>query len=336
MLVIRQVQASDVDDLLMLAKKAGKGMTSLPPSAEAISKKIQLSQESFSRSEASVDDFYFMALEDTAHKRVVGTASVYARTGSRQAFYAYRVMPVTHYSHSLAKQVRSELLHLTNDYTDCSEVGSLFIDPAYRGNGRWLAASRYLLMAQFPERFADYVIAELRGIIDEHGRSPFWEAIGRNFFEMEYEEADTLCGTGSNQFITELMPKHPIYTCLLPDAARQAIGTANSASQRAMEFLQAEGYQYENVIDVFDGGPIMRAQISHIRSVRNSRTGEAKVSPEQPLDKVMLIATTSLKNFRVVASAAANDRSEARINLSQASLDALHAGEGETLRVIEK
>ncbi len=334
MLVIRPVEASDLDDLLALANKAGKGMTSLPTSEAAMDKKIHNSQESFARAASSLDDFFFLALEDSERGRVIGTASVYARTGSRQAFYAYRVMPVTHYSHSLHKQIRSELLHLTNDYTDYSEVGSLFVDPNYRGNGRWLAASRYLLMGQFPDRFAQYVIAELRGIVDDHGHSPFWDAIGRHFFEMEYDEADALCGTGSNQFITELMPKHPIYTCLLPATAREAIGTPNQVSRRAMAFLQHEGYEYENVIDIFDGGPIMRAKIQHLKSVRNIQQGSATIADGRLPGEPTLVANTTLSRFRVVNTQIARC-GEGTIKLAAAAVDALQIKEGEPIRVVQ-
>lgn len=322
MLLIRQVEDRDLSDVLQLAKKAGKGMTSLPPSEKALTEKIKNSKASFSRKYSSVDDFFLLVMEDTEKSRIVGTAGVYARTGSRQAFYAYRAIPVTHYSHSLDKQVRSELLHLTNDYTDHSEVGTLFLDPDYRGNGSWLAASRYLLMGQFQERFAKFVIAELRGTIDENGHSPFWDAIGKNFFQMSYERADELCGTGSNQFITELMPKHPIYTCLLPESARAAVGTPNKDSKRAMSFLLQEGYDYENVVDIFDGGPIMRAKIENIKSVKNISHGKASDSKIAFDGERALVSNTVLSDFRVVYSP--HRQRENDLVLPEESLNALH------------
>jgi len=333
MLVIRQVEMRDLENLLALAEKAGKGMTSLPSCKESFTKKVQLSADSFARPASSKDDFFFTVLEDTRSGHVIGTASIYARTGSRQAFYAYRVMPMTHYSHSLDKQVRSELLHLTNDYTDCSEVASLFVDPDYRGNGRWLATSRYLLMGQFQDRFAKHVIAELRGIVNEDGHSPFWDAIGQHFFEMEYEEADSLCGTGSNQFITELMPKHPIYTNLLPEAARKVIGKPNKDSKRAMEFLQNEGYEYENVIDIFDGGPIVRAKIEDLRSVRNIGQGLARSTQEPILSKPTLLSTSQLQRFRAINTPITARDGE--VHMSAHALETLEVSEGELVRFIQ-
>ena len=67
-------------------------------------------------------------------------------------------------------------------------------------------------MAAFRDRFNEKVVAEMRGVIDDKGYSPFWESPGERFFSMEFSRADYLCGTGQKAFIAELMPKHPIYT----------------------------------------------------------------------------------------------------------------------------
>lgn len=300
MLIIRAAEERDVTHLVALAQKAGKGMTSLPTCPESLHLKVSQSIDSFKRQHADEKDYFLLVMEDTEKRAVVGTAGIYARIGSRQAFYTYRLMPVTHYSHTLNKQVRSQLLHLTNDYTGCSEVGTLFLDPQYRGNGRWLSKSRYLLMSQFGERFSNNVIAQLRGHIDEQGKSPFWEALGKHFFEMDYEEADRLCGIGSNQFITELMPKHPIYSRLLPKAARDSIGAPHHDSKRAMRMLLDEGYEYENVVDIFDGGPVFRAKLNQLNSVRLSRTAIAKEGESHTSNKKMLVANRNLHKFRVI------------------------------------
>ncbi len=333
MFVVRPVTAGDVDDLMLLAVKAGKGMTSLPPDAEALANKIALSEESFARASYHPDDYFLLVLEDCEKGRVIGTAGVYSQTGARQAFYAYRVMSVTHYSHSLGKETRSEMLHLTNDYTDCSEVGTLFLDPEYRGNGHWLSRARYLLMGQFPQRFRSHVIAELRGWVNEAGVSPFWDAIGRHFFGMEFDQADQLCGVGSNQFITELMPKHPIYTCLLPNEAQSVIGRPNDSGRRAMELLEEEGFQYEKVVDIFDGGPLMKAEIDHLKSVRRIRQGIAAPTAVPLQREPTLVATNRLDTFRVVFDRVALD-DDGSLKISTQALERLGATAGDLLRYI--
>ncbi|WP_298636901.1 arginine N-succinyltransferase [uncultured Umboniibacter sp.] len=332
MLVIRPVELGDVEDLHALALKAGKGLTSLPPDHETLAAKVQRSTESFARSKNHVDDYFLLVMVDTAASRVVGTAAVYGTTGTRQAFYAYRLMSVTHHSHSLDKQIRAEMLHLSNDYTDCAEVGTLFLDPAYRGNGHWLSRSRYLLMGQHPHRFQPYVIAEMRGWLNEEGVSPFWEAIGRQFFDMSFEEADRLCGIGSNQFITELMPKHPIYTCMLPDSAQQVLGKPHVDTVRAVELLEAEGFEYDKMIDIFDGGPILRAKVANLFSVKATAHKAATIDDELGTSPkpIYMLANSSLKSFRVVCepavmagqTAAITSATAAQLNI--ASGDEIH------------
>jgi len=335
MLVIRPVTLSDLDDLLELAKKAGKGMTSLPTCPEALGKSIQLSIESFARNQPHADDYFLLAMCDLEKNKVVGTAGVYSQTGARQAFYAYRLMSLTHYSHSLDKQTRSETLHLTNDYTDCSEVGTLFLDPDYRGNGHWLSKARYLLMGQFQNRFQSHVIAELRGWVDDNEQSPFWNAIGQQFFDMDFDTADKLCGTGSNQFITELMPKHPIYTCMLPKQAREVIGKPNAAGLRAMELLEEEGFVYDKVVDIFDGGPLLKAKVSNLRSVRRIEQGMAKQSSEKIITEPTLVATSSLKDFRVIYTQVARS-GDGSLKLKGKDLDALAISDGALLRFLQR
>ncbi|MBN0662068.1 arginine N-succinyltransferase, partial [Pseudomonas aeruginosa] len=99
---------------------------------------------------------------------------------------------------------------------------TLFLDPQWRkeGNGYLLSKSRFLFMAAFRERFNEKVVAEMRGVIDEQGYSPFWESLGKRFFAMEFSRADYLCGTGQKAFIAALMPKHPLYIDFLSPEAQ--------------------------------------------------------------------------------------------------------------------
>lgn len=66
-----------------------------------------------------------------------------------------------------------------------SELCTLFLDPEWRkeGNGYLLSKSRFMFMAAFRDKFNDKVVAEMRGVIDEHGYSPFWQSLGKRFFD---------------------------------------------------------------------------------------------------------------------------------------------------------
>ena len=214
-------------------------------------------------------------------------------------------------------------------------MGTLFLDPDYRGNGHWLSKARYLLMGQFQNRFQSHVIAELRGWVDDNEQSPFWNAIGQQFFDMDFDTADKLCGTGSNQFITELMPKHPIYTCMLPKQAREVIGKPNAAGLRAMELLEEEGFVYDKVVDIFDGGPLLKAKVSNLRSVRRIEQGMAKQSSEKIITEPTLVATSSLKDFRVIYTQVARS-GDGSLKLKGKDLDALAISDGALLRFLQR
>jgi arginine N-succinyltransferase len=58
------------------------------------------------------------------------------------------------------------------------------------GWGSLLARSRYLFMKLHRARFGDRTLAELRGVMDEAGNAPFWDALAGRFFGMTFPEAD--------------------------------------------------------------------------------------------------------------------------------------------------
>lgn len=232
-----------------------------------------------------------------------------------------------------------ELLTLSNDYTGATEVGSLAVAPALRGSGagRLLARARYMLIAAFPQLFSDIVFAELRGWQDADGHSPFWDAIGAHFFGISFAEADRLSAMEGVKFIAELMPKHPIYTALLPEAARAAIGRPHRDSLKAMNMLLDEDFHHEGLVDVFDGGPQIHAARDKIRTVMQNRAvriGEAAGGAPLPL----LLSNADLARFRVVETVAAAHDGAAAIDdsicraLGLTGGDMVHAAPGRKVR----
>jgi arginine N-succinyltransferase len=152
-------------------------------------------------------------------------------------------------------------------------VGGLFLHPA---SGRaasaccWRAAA-ICSSSSTAQRFADRVLAELRGVIDEAGGSPFWDAIAGRFFGMNFQEADAFNGAHGTQFIADLMPKTPIYTAMLPESARAVMGVPHPSGRAAMRMLEQEGFTGDFYVDIFDGGPTMAAATDSIRTVREAR-----------------------------------------------------------------
>jgi arginine N-succinyltransferase len=246
-----------------------------------------------------------LVAEDTATGEIVGTASVIACLGEEEPFYSYKLNKVTHVCRPLGKKITVEQLHLSAHFEGFAEVATLYLLPEYRrdGIGKLLARSRYLLMAQFRDRFPSEVMADLRGYFDDEGRSPFWEAVGRHFFEMDFVEADEYGAIHGNQFIADLMPTQPVYVNLLPQEAQDVIGRVNPMGEPALELLKREGFEWRGHIDVFDASPSVDVPIDELKTIKNSL--RAQVVGEMPADDSAssgLVASGNLAEFRVCAT----------------------------------
>ena len=252
---MRPVRKDDFDQILALAKQSGGGMTNLPPEPDALRPRIDFAASSFEKNATEPGgEVYMMVLE--VDGKVMGTSAVFSSVGLEHGFVNYRINKTVHASKQIKKRIERRLLVPTHDFTGCGEVGSLFLSPDARGQsfGKFLAKTRYLFIAQHRELIADPVCAELRGWRGPNGEQPFWEALGKPFFDMEFEAADVANSAMGNQFISDLMPRHPIYVALLPKEARDILGKPHDNAAPAFNMLLKEGFSYRGYIDVFDGG----------------------------------------------------------------------------------
>ena len=305
--VVRPVRAGDGDGLYRLATALGHGMTTFPADRDALEKKIAASVESFEERRPRLEAQYLLVLEDLASGELLGTAAVYSNVGAPFGFFSYKRIRLVQRSRALDMGCDVELLTLANDYTGTTEVGSLAVRAELKGTGagRLLARSRYLLIATRRDLFAPIVMAEMRGWQDERGRSPFWEAVGAHFFAMDFPAADRLSALRGSDFISELLPKHPIYIDLLPEPARAAIGKPHDSSAPAMALLRREGFRFEGYVDVFDAGPQMHVERDSIATVRHGQTAALArpASPGVPMTDY-LVCVDSLAHFRVAQARA--------------------------------
>ncbi|WP_281300308.1 MULTISPECIES: arginine N-succinyltransferase [unclassified Iodidimonas] len=309
MLLLRPARPLDCDDLYELALSTGGGLTTLPPDREILASKIEQSVKSFACvSGLDGDDYYLFVLEDVDRGKVVGTSGIFASVGHSKPFYSYRILHLTQLSHNPDMKVDTKLLQLVNDYAGTTELGTLFLHPDYRKGvtGALLSKARYLMIGAFPERFSQKIMAEIRGWTDENGRSPFWEAIGRHFFGMDFHDADRINGMGNSQFIADLMPKFPIYTNLLPQEAQDVIGKPHDDARGAVRLLTEEGFRAAGAVDIFDGGPCYEVPARDIRTLRKARrvhlagiSGHEDVGPQNP--PMMLVASLQWPDVRMLA-----------------------------------
>src|SRR5438477_2280373 len=340
MFYVRPIARDDLQALLTLSERTGAGLTTLPANAERLDARIRRALASFAGAAEKFDECFVFVLVDGANDHVVGISAIEAAVGLTEPWYNYHVGTQVHASRELDLYTASPTLFLTNDHTGHSELCSLFLDARYRHgrNGPLLSKARLLFIAEFAQRFAPKIIAELRGKLDANGKSPFWEGLGRHFFAMEYSRADYLTGIGQKAFIAELMPRHPVYTALLPDDARAAIGEVHADTLPARAMLEAEGFRYEGYVDIFDAGPTLECFRDNIRAVQQSRTLPVKLGEEDPVpdsltnDVLWLVANRSFERFRAVLAPA--PARVAQFPLLPHAAVALGVGDGDIVRAV--
>jgi len=206
--VIRPVRLEDLEVLVDLARQTGPGLTSLPADKGLLRERVENSLTSFAKTitHPNAEDYLFV-LEDTATHTIVGCSAIIAAIGYDQPFYSFHVSTLMQMCESLDVTRQHQVLHLVNDYTGDTEIGSLFLLPAYRahGNGLLLSRCRFFYMANEPQRFAETVVAEMRGVLDEQGYSAFWQGLGKHFFAIDFTEADYLTDYIVSDFTHEFL-----------------------------------------------------------------------------------------------------------------------------------
>ena len=336
MMIIRPIASADLPALMDLIKTTGVGLTTLPSNEAALLLRIEASNASFAGTAEKADELFLFVLEDTAARRVVGTGGLATAVGLRQAWYSYRVGLAVHASQELNVFTQTQTLFLSNDHTGHSELCSLFLAPEYRRdrNGNLLSKSRLLFLAQHRERFSEKIIAELRGVSDDSGTSPFWESLGRRFFSMEFSQADYLTGIGKKSFVAELMPKHPLYTSFLTPEAQASIGQTHPLTLPARRMLESEGFRYEGYVDIFDAGPTVECDVDDVSAVSHSRVYRAVIDDAAPASSAVnyLVANTGFGDYRATLVKAVPDAENFAIDAATAV--ALNVQTGNAIRAV--
>ncbi len=330
---VRPANNDDFQAIYEMAKLTGGGFTNLPPDRGSLVDKLIRSEKGFqSEVEEPSDELYLMVLENTDTGQVRGTCQIFGMVGSEWPFYSYRLGTLTQTSKALGKTFRNQTLTLCTDFEGSSEVGGLFLHPGERagGLGMLLARSRYMFIRQHRARFGDRLLAELRGVIDESGGSPFWDAIAGRFFGMDFREADEFNAMHGTQFIADLMPRTPIYTAMLPESARNVMGVPHPSGRAAMKRLEHEGFRFDCYVDIFDGGPTMHTQTDQVRTIRDSRelivSAIASDGPGEP----SLVAAGRLTSF-VACYAQLSHLPDGTAQIDAQAARMLNVGAGDTI-----
>lgn len=304
MLIIRPVDFPDLPQLEQLAIQSRGSITTLPANREYLGQLIGQTQSSL-RQKVGLpgSESYHFVLEDSDSGRLLGISGIEASIGLDSPFYSYRIDEVVHASRELQIHNRIPALHLCQDYNGTSRLCTRYLAPeaATAANIHLLSRARMLFIAGHPKRFARRTVVELQGMVDDEGKSPFWESLGRHFFGMDLSQADYLTGINRKTFIAELMPHYPVYVPLLNEAARNAIGQPRPDIEPVMDLLEDEGFVYRGYVDIFDAGPTLEVRTDDIRSVWQSQRKTISVSHEAPdEDQWLILSNGETSDFRAL------------------------------------
>lgn len=300
MFIIRPIAQKDLDGLLELLRDSGHGLTTLPKDRTILKRRIVHSERSFTdrEPERPRGEDYLFVMEELFTGRLVGVCAIISKIGGFEPYYFYKVETHHHESKSIHVKSKIQSLHFHFIHNGPAEICSLYLHPEFRNsqNGRFLSLSRFLFMAENRSHFENEVMAEMRGInIDGH--SPFWDAVGAHFFKINFPEADYL-SVKSKKFIEELMPKYPIIANILPQEAQDVIGKVHPNTEPAQRILQQEGFHFSGLVGLFEGGPVLSANVDEIRTVRDSVVGEIREVSEKAFRSQTYIISRTGAQFR--------------------------------------
>lgn len=328
-MLLRSARSDDLAALLALAERAGAGLASLPASEDSLARRLQVVEQSFRGLVDRAEADYMFVLEG-AGGELIGCSAMLAAAGLREPWYSFRMGLTVTACRELDIYRQHPTLFLVNDLTGSTALCSFYLEHAWRRSllGRQLSKARLLFLAEHPADFAERVIVEMRGVSDAEGNSPFWDSLGQHFFRMDFARADHLTGIGQKSFIAEMMPRFPLYSCFLSEAAREAIGRVHPESEAALAMHHEEGMQYQGYIDIFDGGATLEAPAGQIRAVRDSRQLLLATGTPGETAQDYLIYNRNRLDCRMIAARAreaagtlvVSEQDAARLGLRSASL----------------
>lgn len=334
-LVLRSAQDSDLKAIHSLAQESGFGLTTLPKDRTLLAERLEQATESWKHIRHTPGhEYYLFVLEDISTGDVVGTSAIEAATGVESPFYSYKLSKRIKSIRTLPTKNQDELLNLVNDHQGHSELCTLYLKPDYRREraGAFLSRGRFLFMAQYPERFSPTVIAEMCGVTNKEGHSPFWDAVGYHFFNLSFVEADHLTLSTDKQFIADCMPEYPIYVRLLPLEAQAAIAKPHPSTVPAMNLLLHEGFYYNRYVDIFDAGPVLETSREEIRTLKQSQQ-YTLASIKKTLSGPRFLLSNTQLSFRATINQAKLDSAQNTCQITENTARLLGLETGDPIRI---
>jgi arginine N-succinyltransferase len=299
--LIRNAQPEDLEGLYDLANQFH--LLNMPADKTILSQKIDRSVESFA-GELEIDkaEYLFLIQDPQIKDRILGCSQIIAKHGNPgMPHYSFQITKVNKFSEDLGIGFIHKVLRFKEDLDGPTEIGGLLVDKSMRRRpeklGKQISLIRFLYMGMHRERFKNRVLCELTPPLLEDGRSEFWEAVGRRFTGLPYDEADELSQT-HKEFIRQLFPEQDIYLALLDSRARLSLGKVGTETIPAQKILERVGFKNLEEIDPFDGGPHFGVDTKDITVVKATNKKTVSKSDKAQFNQRALLGVDLGQNFR--------------------------------------
>ncbi len=330
MRIIRPITKKEEEIFIEFAFHIDQGMSSMPKNRERLLHILHQAEHSFQKEIITPgDEHYIFVLEDLQTGNIEGTCGIVAKTGLHDPLYFY------HKEHMQRMDHEIPYLRMVHYFSQPSEIGSLFLIPEARhtGSGRLLSLSRFLFIAANPERFDPVVFAVMRGFFTENRISTFWNGIGRHFSHMEFNEIMKLQNE-SELDIPRFFPSFPVYLELLPKEVQESVSKVHTDSLPALNMLIQEGFQLTNEVDMIDGGPKIEAEVSQIRTIKDSIVAVVEEIVANVVDQRRYLICNNQLQFRACCSGIMCKKSKFSVAISEEAAFALQVKKGDMVRYV--
>lgn len=211
----------------------------------------------------------WLLLED-AQQGLLACLRVRAGIGLQEPRAWFHLGCVVHAAKPLQLFQRRTTLQLGNDHTGASELADIawhregMDEPTQAELLRVLIDAALRRLKSERALHGDRLIVELPGLRDEQGQAPFWLGLGKHFYGGDVAALAASHGPRWRSWVASLLPRQPVYACLLPAAAQAAIGQVNADARVLAGVLDGLGFSSDGHIGIADGGPVFVAAVDRL------------------------------------------------------------------------
>lgn len=223
------------------------------------------------------DGEWLWVVEDTVLPRVLASVRLRRAIGLVLPRCWYHVGSTVHAAPELGLFHIQRRLLLGNDHTGAAELADL----AWADDGVTLAeqaaalrlavGAALLAIGRQRSAFGVQLIAELPGLRDSAGQSPFWQGLGRHFYSGDPRDGVARHGDAWRSHVAALLPRHPVLVSFLAPAAQAAIAQVDPPARLLRELFEAAGLRYGHHVRIDDGGPVLEADIDTLPALAGAR-----------------------------------------------------------------